>query len=53
MFDLERADPFLLHAGDEVRFRPVSPAEYATLADGIEHGTLGATIEPLEGEHAR
>jgi KipI family sensor histidine kinase inhibitor len=53
MFDLERADPFLLHAGDEVRFMPISPEEYATIADDIARGELGATIELLEGEHAR
>jgi KipI family sensor histidine kinase inhibitor len=53
MFDLDRADPFLLHAGDEVRFRPVSPSEYDSLTDEIARGEPGATIERLEDEHAR
>jgi KipI family sensor histidine kinase inhibitor len=53
MFDLNRADPFLLHTGDEVRFVQVSPQEYVSLAEEIAHGELGATIELLEGEHAR
>lgn len=53
MFDLGRPDPFLLHAGDEVRFVHISEPEYISLADEITRGGLGATIELLEGEHAR
>jgi len=30
-FDMSRADPFLLHAGDEVRFAPISFEEYDDL----------------------
>ena len=32
MFDLRRAQPFLLGAGDRVRFRPIPAAEYDRLA---------------------
>lgn len=53
MFDLNRTDPFLLHAGDEVRFVRISASEYGELSNRISHGELGATIELLEGEHAR
>lgn len=52
MFDLDRADPFLLHTGDQVRFVQITPEEYVSLTDEIARGGLGATIELLEGKHA-
>ena len=37
LFDLERSDPFLLRAGDTLRFEPISPDEYRRRAGGGEH----------------
>ncbi|KPK05883.1 MAG: allophanate hydrolase [Betaproteobacteria bacterium SG8_39] len=45
MFDLRRAQPFLLGAGDRVRFRPISPAEYDRLAALAERGEVVAECE--------
>lgn len=33
LFDLERTNPFLLKAGDRLKFRPISPNEYARLVE--------------------
>jgi KipI family sensor histidine kinase inhibitor len=45
MFDLRRTQPFLLGAGDRVRFRPISPAEYERLAALAERGEIVAECE--------
>lgn len=45
MFDLRRAQPFLLGAGDRVRFRPISPDEYDRLAARAERGEVVAQCE--------
>lgn len=33
LFDLERTNPFLLKAGDRLKFKPISPDEYARLVE--------------------
>jgi KipI family sensor histidine kinase inhibitor len=45
MFNLHRAEPFLLGAGDRVRFRPIPPAEYDRLAALAERGEVVAECE--------
>ncbi|MGW8269585.1 MAG: 5-oxoprolinase subunit PxpB [Burkholderiales bacterium] len=45
MFDLCRAEPFLLGAGDRVRFRPISAAEYDRLAALTARGDVVAECE--------
>ncbi len=37
LFDPERPDPFLLRAGDTLRFEPITPDEYQRRAVGDEH----------------
>lgn len=37
LFDLERPNPFLLSAGDTLRFESISPDEYRRRAGGREH----------------
>lgn len=34
LFDMNRADPFLLRAGQKVRFQPITPEEYRALERG-------------------
>ena len=34
LFDMDREDPFLLRAGQKVRFRPITPEEYLALERG-------------------
>jgi len=46
MFDLRRAQPFLLGAGDRVRFRPISRDDYVRLAALSERGETVAECEP-------
>jgi len=45
MFDLRRKQPFLLGAGDHVRFRPIAPDEYDRLAALAERGEPVAQCE--------
>jgi KipI family sensor histidine kinase inhibitor len=45
LFDLRRAQPFLLGAGDRVRFVPISHAEYERLAAVTERGEVVAECE--------
>ena len=45
LFDLRRAQPFLLGAGDCVRFRPIANEEYARLAARVERGETVAECE--------
>lgn len=45
-FDPARADPFLLRAGDRVRFEPVSVAEGARIADALDRGDMVLSPEP-------
>ncbi|MBY3381780.1 5-oxoprolinase subunit PxpB [Rhizobium laguerreae] len=47
LFDPARDDPFLLRAGDRVRFRPVEAAEAAALDLASAQGTLAAEWERL------
>ncbi|HKG26931.1 MAG TPA: 5-oxoprolinase subunit PxpB, partial [Thermomicrobiales bacterium] len=49
MFDPGRADPFLLHPGDGVRFRAVGVDEYAELAAEVGSESLAGTDEGLVG----
>jgi KipI family sensor histidine kinase inhibitor len=46
LFDLRRADPFLLAAGDRVRFRPVPAAAWAALDARAESGDPVAEPAP-------
>jgi KipI family sensor histidine kinase inhibitor len=48
MFNLRRTQPFLLGAGDRVRFRPISPTEYDRLAALAERGEVVAECEAAE-----
>lgn len=45
MFDLRRSEPFLLGAGDRVRFRPIPPEEYDRLVALTERGEVVAECE--------
>jgi KipI family sensor histidine kinase inhibitor len=45
LFDPARTDPFLLRAGDRVRFRPVEPQEAAELDAAIAAGTYVVECE--------
>jgi KipI family sensor histidine kinase inhibitor len=45
LFDPARADPFLLRAGDRVRFRPIEADEAASLDTASSQGTLAADWE--------
>lgn len=47
LFDPARDDPFLLRAGDRVRFRPVEVAEAAALDAASARGALAAEWENL------
>jgi KipI family sensor histidine kinase inhibitor len=49
MFDPEREDPFLLHPGDGVTFRPVGVDEYAELEAAVGSESLAGTDEGLAG----
>jgi len=53
MFAPDHADPFLLRAGDAVRFEPISTEEYTEIAAEVAAGGNGATIEPLEHDDER
>jgi 5-oxoprolinase (ATP-hydrolysing) subunit B len=44
VFDLRRAEPFLLAAGDRVRFRPVSAAAWESLTRRAEQGEILAEL---------
>jgi allophanate hydrolase subunit 1 len=37
LFDPDRPNPFLLRAGDTLRFEPITPDEYRRRAIGGEH----------------
>jgi KipI family sensor histidine kinase inhibitor len=45
LFDPARAEPFLLRAGDHVRFRPVEPEEAAELDAAVAAGTYSVECE--------
>ncbi len=45
MFNLERAEPFLLGAGDRVRFRPITAEDYERLAARAAQGEIVAECE--------
>lgn len=45
LFDPRRANPFLLAAGDRVRFDPVSPEDYARLEARVASGEVVARLE--------
>jgi len=45
LFDLRRPQPFLLAAGDRVRFLPIAPAEYERLAAITARGEVVAECE--------
>jgi KipI family sensor histidine kinase inhibitor len=47
LFDPLRSEPFLLRAGDRVRFRPVQADEAAVLDQAAQDGTLAAAWESL------
>lgn len=46
LFDLRRAEPFLLAPGDRVRFRPIGAAEWRALERRAEAGDLVAERAP-------
>jgi KipI family sensor histidine kinase inhibitor len=45
LYDPERADPILLRAGDRVRFRPISPAEFTAIAAAVDSGAAPSPVE--------
>ncbi|MDQ5854195.1 MAG: 5-oxoprolinase subunit PxpB [Chloroflexota bacterium] len=47
VFDLQRAEPFLLAPGDQVRFRPVPAEAWDTLVRRAENGEIVAEVEAL------
>jgi len=47
LYDPDRADPILLRAGDHVRFRTITPAEFTAIAEAVAAGTAPS---PIEGE---
>jgi allophanate hydrolase subunit 1 len=47
LFDPTRKEPFLLRAGDRVRFRPVLAEEASALDAASADGTLAAEWETL------
>ncbi|UXX82786.1 5-oxoprolinase subunit PxpB [Roseovarius pelagicus] len=49
-FDPSRSPPFLFHAGDRIRFRPVGADEARDIADQVASGALSP--EPEEGDTA-
>lgn len=48
LFDPGLAQPSLLAPGDEIRFRPISPAEFAGLADAADRGEWALEPERIE-----
>ncbi|MGN6813653.1 MAG: 5-oxoprolinase subunit PxpB [Thermomicrobiales bacterium] len=48
LYDLTAAEPFLLRAGDEVQFRPVTPEEYAAVSEAVAAGTYQPQIGAVE-----
>jgi inhibitor of KinA len=46
LYDPAAPDPILLRAGDRVRFRPVTPAEFRAIAEAVAAGTYRPRIEP-------
>ncbi|MCD2185063.1 5-oxoprolinase subunit PxpB [Rhizobium sp. GN54] len=46
LFDPERSKPFLLGAGDRVRFRPIGPEEAAALDAAVAAGKTAVEPEP-------
>jgi inhibitor of KinA len=46
MFDPERAEPFLLQSGDQVRFRSIPEEEYIEVAAAVAVGAYVPEIEP-------
>lgn len=53
MFAPDHADPFLLRAGDAVRFEPINAEDYTAIAAEVAAGGNGATIEILERDDER
>lgn len=49
LYDPAAPDPFLLRAGDELRFRPIEAAEYARLAGEVAAGSYAPEISAAEG----
>ncbi len=47
LFDIKRADPFLLRTGDRVRFRPVTPEEFQEVETTVLSGDYGKTVEDM------
>ena len=47
LFDPGAPSPFLLAAGDRVRFHPVGPEEYQRIAEEVAAGSYRPRIEPL------
>jgi inhibitor of KinA len=45
LFDPGAESPFLLAAGDHVRFEPISPAEFAAMAARVDAGTFTPRVE--------
>ena len=45
LYDRTAADPILLRAGDHVRFRPIDPSEFDTIAARVAAGTYCPRIE--------
>lgn len=50
LFDPTAADPVLLRAGDLLRFRPVSDAEYADIAAAVAAGRYAPETEVVESD---
>lgn len=46
LFDPARSEPFLLGAGDRVRFRPIGPEEAAALDEAVAAGKIAVEPEP-------
>jgi len=46
LFDPARSEPFLLGAGDRVRFRPIGPEEAAALDEAVAAGKTAVEPEP-------
>jgi KipI family sensor histidine kinase inhibitor len=45
LYDPAAADPILLRAGDRVRFRPIEPTEFGTIAAAVAAGAYRPPIE--------
>ncbi|WP_210483067.1 5-oxoprolinase subunit PxpB [Microvirga antarctica] len=48
-YDPARKEPFLLSAGDRIRFRPVSAQLYREMARAAEAGDVVAEVETIDG----